>query len=70
MAESNAAMNNMMSAMDIHPSGNVDADFVALMVPLHEAAVEMAQAETPVRPRRAASPNWPTRTRWDVASAG
>jgi len=45
LAENNAAMTKMMAAMDVKPSGDVDADFVAVMVPHHQGAIEMAQAE-------------------------
>src|SRR5213593_416080 len=45
LAENRAAMNRMMTAMSIEPSGDVDADFVAMMVPHHQGAIEMAQAE-------------------------
>jgi hypothetical protein len=45
MADSTAAMNRMMVAMHIQPSGNADADFVAMMVPHHQGAVDMARAE-------------------------
>jgi uncharacterized protein (DUF305 family) len=45
MAESSAAMAKMMAAMDIKPLGDVDADFVAMMVPHHQGAIDMAQAE-------------------------
>src|SRR6266436_8246219 len=45
MAENSAAMAKMMAAMDIKPSGDVDADFVAMMVPHHQGAIDMAQAE-------------------------
>lgn len=45
MAENNAAMSTMMKNMDVKPSGNVDEDFVAMMQPHHQAAIEMAQAE-------------------------
>jgi len=45
LADNNAAMTRMMAAMDINPSGNVDADFVAMMVPHHQGAIDMAQAE-------------------------
>jgi uncharacterized protein (DUF305 family) len=40
-----AAMSNMAMGMDIKPSGNVDEDFVAAMVPHHQGAIEMAKAE-------------------------
>ena len=45
MAENSAAMAKMMAAMDIKPSGDVDADFVAMMVPHHQGAIDMAEAE-------------------------
>jgi len=45
VAENDAAMRRMMAAMSITPSGDVDADFVALMVPHHQGAIDMAQAE-------------------------
>ena len=45
LAENNAAMMKMMAAMDAKPSGDVDADFVAMMVPHHQGAIDMAQAE-------------------------
>jgi hypothetical protein len=43
--ENNAAMAKMMAAMAIKPSGNVDQDFAAMMVPHHQGAIDMAQAE-------------------------
>src|SRR5215475_14795424 len=45
LAENSAAMTRMMAAMDIRPSGDADADFVAMMVPHHQGAIDMAQAE-------------------------
>ena len=45
MAENDAAMRRMMSAMTIASSGDVDRDFVAIMVPHHQGAIEMARAE-------------------------
>src|SRR5207302_3481129 len=45
LAENNAAMAKMTAAMDVKPSGDVDADFVATMVPHHQGAIDMAQAE-------------------------
>jgi uncharacterized protein (DUF305 family) len=45
MAKSDAAMMRMMAAMQISPSGDVDKDFVAMMVPHHQGAIDMAEAE-------------------------
>jgi uncharacterized protein (DUF305 family) len=45
LAENAAAMSKMMAAMAIKPSGDVDKDFVASMVPHHQGAIEMAEAE-------------------------
>jgi len=45
LAENVSAMTKMTIDMGIRPSGDVDADFVAMMVPHHQGAIEMAQAE-------------------------
>ncbi len=45
LAENVSAMTKMMIDMGIRPSGDVDGDFVAMMVPHHQGAIEMAQAE-------------------------
>src|SRR5271157_6555893 len=45
LAENVAAMTKMMIDMGIRPSGDVDADFVAMMVPHHQGAIKMARAE-------------------------
>ena len=45
LAENEAAMTKMMSGMAIKPSGDVDRDFVAMMAPHHQGAIEKAQAE-------------------------
>ena len=45
MAENQAAMSKMMKDMMVKPSGNVDADFTAMMIPHHQGAVAMAKAE-------------------------
>ena len=37
-------MNKMMSDMVIKPTGDVDRDFVAMMTPHHQGAIEMAQS--------------------------
>src|SRR5437660_5009090 len=44
LAENDAAMNKMMAAMEIQPTGDVDKDFVAMMTPHHQGAIDMAQA--------------------------
>ena len=45
LARNNAAMARMMAGMKIKPSNDVDRDFVALMVPHHQGAIDMAEAE-------------------------
>jgi Domain of unknown function (DUF305) len=45
LAENVSAMTKMMVDMGIRPSGDVDSDFVAMMVPHHQGAIEMARAE-------------------------
>lgn len=45
MAENEVVMTQMMSAMAISPSGDVDRDFVAMMVAHHQGAIDMAMAE-------------------------
>jgi hypothetical protein len=45
LGENHAAMTKMMNAMDVKPTGDVDADFVAMMIPHHQGAIDMAQAE-------------------------
>ena len=45
LSDNDTAMNKMMADMTIKPTGDVDRDFVAMMVPHHQGAVEMAQAE-------------------------
>jgi uncharacterized protein (DUF305 family) len=45
MAESKTAMTKMMTAMDIRPSGDADAEFVAMMVPCHQGTIDLAQAQ-------------------------
>jgi uncharacterized protein (DUF305 family) len=45
LAENVGAMTKMMIDMGIRPSGDIDQDFVSIMVPHHQGAIEMAQAE-------------------------
>jgi len=44
VAENAAAMDKMMTAMTVRPTGDVDADFIAMMIPHHQGAIDMAQA--------------------------
>ena len=43
LAENAMAMDRMMAAMDAKSTGDVDRDFVAMMVPHHQGAIDMAQ---------------------------
>ena len=45
LAENDAAMTKMMDGMTPKPTGDVDRDFVAMMVPHHQGAIDMAVAE-------------------------
>ena len=40
-----AAMDRMMAGMMVKPSGDVDRDFVTMMLPHHQGAIDMAVAE-------------------------
>jgi hypothetical protein len=44
LRENDAAMTKMMTDMVIKPTGDVDRDFVSIMVPHHQGAIEMAEA--------------------------
>ncbi|WP_213308331.1 DUF305 domain-containing protein [Paraburkholderia sacchari] len=44
-AENDAAMTRMMDGMSVKPTGDIDRDFVAMMIPHHQGAIDMAQAE-------------------------
>jgi len=45
LSENDAAMNQMMADMTIKPTGDVDRDFVAMMIPHHQGAIDMAKVE-------------------------
>jgi Domain of unknown function (DUF305) len=45
LAENVSAMTRMMGDMGINPSGDIDRDFVSMMVPHHQGAIDMAEAE-------------------------
>jgi len=44
LAENTLAMDRMMRDMDVKPTGDVDRDFVAMMIPHHQGAIDMARA--------------------------
>jgi uncharacterized protein (DUF305 family) len=44
-AENAAAMDRMMAGMAIKYSGDVDRDFAEMMIPHHQGAIDMAEAE-------------------------
>ena len=45
LSENDAAMNKMMTAMAAKPTGDIDRDFVAIMAPHHQGAIDMAVIE-------------------------
>ncbi len=45
LQENEAAMDKMMSAMAAKPTGDIDRDFVAMMTPHHQGAIDMAVIE-------------------------
>ena len=45
LSANDAALNKMTADMVIKPSGDIDRDFAAMMMPHHLGAIEMAQAE-------------------------
>jgi Domain of unknown function (DUF305) len=44
LAQNDAAMSKMMANMTIKPTGDIDRDFVTMMVPHHQGAIDMAMA--------------------------
>lgn len=44
LAENDAAMTKMMNYMAVRPTGDVSRDFVEMMIPHHQGAIDMAQA--------------------------
>jgi uncharacterized protein (DUF305 family) len=44
LAQNDAAMARMMAGMAVKPTGDVDRDFVDMMVPHHQGAIDMAEA--------------------------
>jgi len=45
LADNAAAMDRMMADMAVKPTGDVDVDFVAMMIPHHQGAIDMALAQ-------------------------
>src|SRR6201999_1201823 len=45
LSENSSAMEKMMQGMDVKPTGDVDADFTAMMIPHHRGAIDMALSE-------------------------
>ena len=44
LKENDAAMSKMMADMSVKPSGDVNRDFVEMMIPHHQGAIDMARA--------------------------
>ncbi len=44
LAANDVAMKRMMSEMAVRPTGDIDRDFVSMMSPHHQGAIDMAQA--------------------------
>lgn len=44
LAENDEAMARMMADMHVAPTGDVDKDFVTMMIPHHQGAIDMARA--------------------------
>ena len=44
LAENDEAMERMMEAMHVAPTGDIDKDFVTMMIPHHQGAIDMARA--------------------------
>ena len=45
LSENDTAMTKMMNDMAVKPSGDIDRDFVAMMSPHHQGAIDMAVIE-------------------------
>ena len=45
LVENDLAMSNMSREMLVEATGDVDRDFVAMMIPHHQGAIDMARAE-------------------------
>ncbi len=45
MTERDATVAKMIAAMAVKPTGDADSDFVAMMIPHHQGAIDVAQIE-------------------------
>ena len=45
MFDNDLAISNISQTMPVKPTGDIDRDFVALMIPQHQGAIDMARAE-------------------------
>jgi hypothetical protein len=45
LTQNQRAMDAMMAGMAVHPTGDVDVDFAAMMIPHHQGAIDMAVLE-------------------------
>jgi Domain of unknown function (DUF305) len=45
LSENATAMDKMMADMAVKPTGDVDVDFAAMMIPHHQGAIDMALAQ-------------------------
>jgi uncharacterized protein (DUF305 family) len=51
LEQTGRAMEKMMADMSVEPKGDVDADFVAMMIPHHRGAIDMGASRAGIRPQ-------------------
>jgi hypothetical protein len=52
-------MDKLMGDMDVKPSGDVDHDFAAMMIPHHQGAIDMGPSELRYGAKRTVAPYCP-----------